>query len=57
MKFASSDIAKNILQKRYYRGTEKTPEELLHRVANAIAAAEESPQDWVDHFYAIMSDS
>jgi len=56
MSFASTDIAKNILAKRYYRDGESSPQELLFRVADFIATAEtERQEEWSKEFYAIMN--
>ena len=57
MKFASTEIAKNILEKRYYRNGESTPYELLTRVAEFIASVEDTDEhSWRDKFFNIMQD-
>lgn len=55
--FAETNVAKNILEKRYYRGDESKPGELLHRVAEFVARAEEEGvrDDWYFRFYDIMA--
>ncbi len=59
-----SDRAKTVLKIRYLLKNEKgqvieTPEKLFHRVADYIAKAEkyygESPSEWAEKFYEIMS--
>jgi len=56
MPFAESDIAKDILERRYYAPGEESPEDLLRRVADYIASAEieEDRKYYADQFYRIM---
>lgn len=56
--FADTPIAKSILAKRYYRGDESTPEQLLRRVARHIALAEvaELATAYEEEFFGIMND-
>ncbi len=35
---------------------DKTIEDTMRRVANALAKPENKPQEWADHFYKVMSD-
>lgn len=62
-----SDNALKILQRRYLRGDAagsvvETPDELFHRVAKAVAAAElcwssgSSAPHWEEKFYSVMSE-
>ena len=53
--FAETEMARNILQKRYYRNGEKEPQELLFRVADHIASVESDPNFWSPEFYSAMN--
>jgi len=54
--FAETNVAKNILEKRYYRGGETSPYELLTRVAEFIASAEDVDEHaWRDKFFNVMN--
>ncbi len=35
---------------------DKTMQDTMHRVANALAKPENKPQEWADHFYKVMAD-
>ena len=53
--FAETNVAKNILEKRYYRNGEETPYDLLTRVAEFIASAEDTDEhSWRDKFFNVM---
>lgn len=54
-----TDNAKTILETRYYRNGESSPEELFWRVARAVAKAETeyggNPEYWADKYYELMA--
>ena len=52
--FGDTDIARDILQKRYYAPGETKPEQLLWRVAEHIAAPEDDKEYWEPEFYNMM---
>jgi ribonucleoside-diphosphate reductase alpha chain len=55
--FAETDVAKDILQKRYYAVGEYEPEQLIRRVAKDIAHAEETQDlraEYEEKFYRLM---
>ena len=53
--FADTDIAKDILRKRYYRDGESSPQQLLSRVAAVVAGPEKYFHKWSGEFYNIMN--
>jgi len=53
---ADTDVARHILEKRYYRGNEKDPFSLAKRVADTMAIPEDDEAHWSAEFYELIID-
>ncbi|MBC8376958.1 MAG: hypothetical protein H8E26_13010, partial [FCB group bacterium] len=49
-------LGKSVLQNKYLAPDEKSPEDLWHRLAKAMAGLEDKPEVWEDRFYTILHD-
>lgn len=52
--FAETEVARNILEKRYYSESETQPDQLLERVAKFVASEEIEKDHWQTRFYNMM---
>ena len=54
--YGSDELGKSVLQNKYLAPDEKSPEDLWHRLAKAMAGLEDKPEVWEDRFYTILHD-
>ena len=54
--YGPDELGKSVLQNKYLAPEEKSPEDLWHRLAKAMAGLEDKPEVWEDRFYTILHD-